>query len=129
MEGGGHYLQLPQHGMVLDAREQDSHSVGTVIQVGDSRAVQVAGQLIDVCLELRKSCASAGRQGGSGGHPRGGGERQEETFVKEGQAQGVETGMVVEAHLQKGREISRPPFLGGGHVGDSMFYFLFHAEA
>lgn len=49
--------------------------------------------------------------------------------MKEWQARGVETGMVVGAHLQKGREISRPPFLGGGHVGDSMFYFLFHTDA
>lgn len=76
-----------------------------------------------------KAVQVQGDKEAQGGTRAGGGERQEETFVKEGQAQGVETGMVVEAHLQKGREISRPPFLGGGHVGDSMFYFLFHAEA
>ena len=55
--------------MVLDAGEQDSHSIGTIIQVGDSRAVQVAGQLIDICLELSKGYENARRQGGSGGRP------------------------------------------------------------
>lgn len=44
--------------MVLNAREQDSHGVGAIVQVGDSGAVQVAGQLINVGLELGKCCKS-----------------------------------------------------------------------
>lgn len=56
------------------------------------------------------------------GTPRRGGGRQEKTFVKEGQAWGVETGRVVGARLQKGCDLSRPPFVGGGHVGD--FYVI-----
>ena len=35
-EGGRCYLQLTQDRMVLDAREQDSHSIGPIVQVGDS---------------------------------------------------------------------------------------------
>ena len=35
-EGGRCYLQLTQDGMVLDAREQDAHSIGPIVEVGDS---------------------------------------------------------------------------------------------
>lgn len=60
-QAGGCYLQLPQDGVVLDAREQDSHGVGAVVQVGNSRTVQVTGQLIDICLELSKGCEGRAR--------------------------------------------------------------------
>lgn len=63
--------------MVLDAGEQDPHGVGPVVQVGDSRAVQVTGQLVDVCLELGKSYESAAetgrlRRGAQAGEGKGG---------------------------------------------------------
>ena len=42
--------------MVLNAREQDPHGVGSVVQEGDSGAVQFLGQLVDVRLQLSKGC-------------------------------------------------------------------------
>lgn len=52
--------------MVLDAREQHPHGVGAVVQVGDPRAVQVAGQLVDVRLQLCKSCSGGEESSGRG---------------------------------------------------------------
>lgn len=42
--------------MVLDAREEDPHRVGPVVQEGNPSSVQLLGQLVDVCLQLSKSC-------------------------------------------------------------------------
>lgn len=50
--------------MVLDAREQHPHGVGAVVQVGDPGAVQVAGQLVDVRLQLCKSCSGGQNRAG-----------------------------------------------------------------
>lgn len=50
--------------MILDAREQHPHGVGAVVQVGDPRAVQVAGQLVDVRLQLRESCSGGEESSG-----------------------------------------------------------------
>ncbi len=40
--------------MILNAGEEDPHSICPVVQMGDSSSVQVTGQLIDVCLQLGK---------------------------------------------------------------------------
>lgn len=61
--GSPGYLQLPQDRVVLNAREQHPHGVGAVVQVGDPRAVQVAGQLVDVRLQLCKGCSGEERTG------------------------------------------------------------------
>lgn len=49
------YLQLPEYRMVIEAREEDSHGIGAVVQVGDPSPVQVTGQLVDVSLQLSES--------------------------------------------------------------------------
>lgn len=41
--------------MFLDAWKEDPHGVGPVIQEGYPCAVQITGQLVDVCLKLRES--------------------------------------------------------------------------
>lgn len=46
------YLQFSEDRMVLYAREEDPHGVRPVVQVRDAGPVQVAGQLIDVRLQL-----------------------------------------------------------------------------
>lgn len=49
------YLQVSEYRMFLNAREEDPHGVGSVVQEGNSCSVQIAGQLVDVGLELCKS--------------------------------------------------------------------------
>lgn len=44
------YLHRLQHRMVLNAREQHSHGISTVVKEGYAGTVQVAGQLMDVRL-------------------------------------------------------------------------------
>lgn len=46
------YLQFSEDRMVLYAREEDPHGVRPVVQVRDAGPVQVAGQLVDVRLQL-----------------------------------------------------------------------------
>lgn len=36
--------------MILYAGEEDPHGIGSVIQIGDTSSVEIAGELIDVCL-------------------------------------------------------------------------------
>lgn len=92
-QGGRRYLQLTQDRMVLNAGEQDSHGIGAIVQVGDSRAVQVAGQLINVGLELGKCYESAVETGRLRRGTRAGEGKAGEDFVKEeGRAWGVRQG-------------------------------------
>lgn len=44
------YFQLSEHWMIINAGEENPHGVGTIVQVGDSGPVQVAGQLVNVRL-------------------------------------------------------------------------------
>ena len=46
--------------MILYAGEEDPHGVGPVVQVGDAGSVQVAGQLVDVRLELGEGWGKMG---------------------------------------------------------------------
>lgn len=61
--------------MVLDAREQHTHGIGAVVQVGDTSTVQVTGQFVDVRLKLCKSYGAGNEsRGGSGRGLKGGSE-------------------------------------------------------
>lgn len=44
------YLHLLQYRMVLNAREQHSHGISTVVKEWYASTIQVAGQLMDVRL-------------------------------------------------------------------------------
>lgn len=57
--------------MILDAGEEDPHGVSPVVQMRDPGPVEVAGQLVDVCLQL-----------GKGWERRGDGKESEEIFEK-----------------------------------------------
>lgn len=50
------YLQVSKDRVLLDAREQNSHGVCAVVQEWDTSSVQIAGQLMNVCLQLCKRC-------------------------------------------------------------------------
>lgn len=64
--GGASYLHLLQHGMVLNPREQHSHGIRAVVEEWDAGTIQVAGQLMDVCLQLCKGCGQMWGQGQCG---------------------------------------------------------------
>lgn len=49
------YLQIPQDRVVFNAREKHPHGVGTVIKERDASTIQVARQLVNICLKLCKS--------------------------------------------------------------------------
>lgn len=40
--------------MILDTREEHPHGIGPVVQMRNASSVQVAGELIDVGLQLGK---------------------------------------------------------------------------
>lgn len=42
--------------MILDAGEEDSHDVRSVVQVRDASSVQVTGELVDIGLQLSEGC-------------------------------------------------------------------------
>lgn len=50
LHSGHSYLQFSEDRMILYAGEEDPHGIGSVIQIGDTSSVEVAGELIDVCL-------------------------------------------------------------------------------
>ena len=50
------YLQVSEDRVLLDAREQHPHGVGPVVQERDPSSVQIAGQLVDIRLELGEGC-------------------------------------------------------------------------
>lgn len=50
----GSNLQVSQHRVLFDPGEENPHGVGSVVQEGDARSVQVAGQLVNVRLQLRE---------------------------------------------------------------------------
>lgn len=50
------YFQLSEHWMIVDAGKENPHGVGAIVEVGDAGPVQVAGQLVDVRLQLCKGC-------------------------------------------------------------------------
>lgn len=50
------YLKVSKDRVLLDAREQNSHGVCAVVQEWNTSSVQIAGQLVNVCLQLCKSC-------------------------------------------------------------------------
>lgn len=51
----GTHLELAENRMVLDTREQHSHSVSAIVQVRDPSSVQVTRQLVNICLQLCES--------------------------------------------------------------------------
>lgn len=109
--------------MVLDAREQDSHSVGTIVQVRDSRAVQVTGQLIDIRLELSKSYENK-HTDRLVGKPQSGEEKEGEEVCKGGgEDLGCRNSEDYGGVSPEGGATSSLSFLGGGEMGD--FYVIF----
>lgn len=42
--------------MIVDAGKENPHGVGAIVEVGDAGPVQIAGQLVDVRLQLCKGC-------------------------------------------------------------------------
>lgn len=47
-------LQVFKNRMFLDAREENAHGVGSVVQKRDPCSVQVTGQLVNIRLQLRE---------------------------------------------------------------------------
>lgn len=47
-------LQVFQNRMILNAREENTHGVGSVVQKRDPSSIQVTGQLINIRLQLCK---------------------------------------------------------------------------
>lgn len=50
------HLHLLEHRVVLNPREQHPHGVRPVVEEGDAGTIQVAGQLVNVSLQLCKGC-------------------------------------------------------------------------
>lgn len=48
------YLQIPQDWMIFNAREKHPHGVGSVIEERDPGSIQIARQLVNICLKLCK---------------------------------------------------------------------------
>lgn len=48
------YLQVSQHWVIFNAREKHPHGVGSVIEERDPSSIQVACQLMNIRLQLRK---------------------------------------------------------------------------
>lgn len=66
----GTHIQLLEHRVGLNAREEHAHGVGPVVQEGDLHHVHVVCQLVDVCLQLGKGWEG---RGGEVSRARGGG--------------------------------------------------------
>jgi hypothetical protein len=49
------YLEVPEHRVVFNSWKQNPHGVGSVVEEGNPGSIQVAGQLMDVRLQLSKS--------------------------------------------------------------------------
>lgn len=47
-------LQVFKDRMFFDAREENAHGVGSVVQKRDPCSIKVTGQLVDIRLQLRK---------------------------------------------------------------------------
>lgn len=50
------YFKLSEHWVIIDAGEENPHGISAIVEVGDAGSVQIAGQLVDVCLQLGKGC-------------------------------------------------------------------------
>lgn len=48
------YLQVSQDWVIFNAREKHPHGVGSVIKERDPSSIQVACQLMNIRLQLRK---------------------------------------------------------------------------
>lgn len=48
-------LKVSEDWVLLDAGEEDPHGVGSVIQEGNSNAIKVTGELVNVGLKFGKS--------------------------------------------------------------------------
>lgn len=52
--GTASHLEVPEDRMVFNSRKQHPHGVGSIVQKGNPGSIQVAGQLVDVRLQLGK---------------------------------------------------------------------------
>jgi hypothetical protein len=52
---GAAHIRLLEHWVGLNAREENAHGVGPVVQERDLNTIHVVRQLVNVCLQLCKS--------------------------------------------------------------------------
>lgn len=56
------HIQLLEHWVSLNAWEEHTHGIGTVVQERDLHHVHMVRQLVDVCLQLSKGWEGQGEK-------------------------------------------------------------------